>query len=54
VQTIWKAGYNRIALHSTGVTRIDPADTRPPGPLGRRSDRRPWPVAIYSLRITPR
>lgn len=53
-ERVWRAGYNHLALRSLGVKRIDPADPRPPGPLARRSERRPWPVAIYEIRIAPR
>jgi hypothetical protein len=51
---VWRAGYNQLAFRSLGVRRVDPSDTRPPGPLARRAERRPWPVAIYHIRITPR
>jgi hypothetical protein len=51
---VWRAGYNQVALRSLGVKPVDPSDTRPPGPLARRQGRRPWPVAIYDIRITPR
>ena len=53
VGRVWRAGYNRLTFVSDGVQRIDPTDTRPPGPLGRRLKDRPWPVAIYRVRITP-
>jgi hypothetical protein len=53
VGRVWRAGYNRLTFVSYGVERADPSDTRPPGPLGRRSKDRPWPVAIYRVRITP-
>jgi hypothetical protein len=52
VGRIWRAGYNRLTFVSYGVERVDPSDTRPPGPLGSRKDR-PWPVAIYRVRIAP-
>jgi hypothetical protein len=48
---LWRAGYNRVAFVSHGVARLDPSDPRPPGPLARRLGDRPWPVAIYRLRI---
>jgi hypothetical protein len=48
---LWRAGYNRVTFVSHGVARIDPSDTRPPGPLARRIGDRAWPVAIYRLRI---
>jgi hypothetical protein len=51
---VWRTGFNRVSLRSVGVRRTDPDDTRPPGPLARRSDRQPWPVAVYQIRITPR
>jgi hypothetical protein len=51
VGAIWRAGYNRVTLVSYGVTRVDPSDARPPGPLARRLGSRAWPVAIYRLRI---
>ncbi|MEW6322835.1 MAG: hypothetical protein AB1635_17330 [Acidobacteriota bacterium] len=50
---VWRAGYNRVAFVSRGVARVDPADTRPPGPLARRVSGGTWPVAIYRLRIAP-
>lgn len=53
VGRVWRAGYNRLTFVSSGVQRVDPSDTRPPGPLGRRLKDRPWPVAIYRVRITP-
>ena len=53
VGRVWRAGYNRLTFVSYGVQRVDPSDTRPPGPLGRRLKDRPWPVAIYRVRITP-
>lgn len=48
---LWRRGYNRVELVSVGVARVDPTDTRPPGAIARRADGRPWPVAIYRLRI---
>ena len=48
---LWRRGFNRVEIVSLGVTRIDSADTRGPGPMARRLDGRPWPVAIYRLRI---
>jgi hypothetical protein len=53
VGRIWRAGYNRLTFVSYGVERVDPSDTRPPGPLGSRLKDRPWPVAIYRVRIAP-
>ena len=32
VGRIWRAGYNRLTFVSYGVQRVDPSDTRPPGP----------------------
>jgi hypothetical protein len=48
---LWRRGFNRVEIVSLGVTRIDSADSRPPGEIARRLDHRPWPVAIYRLRI---
>ncbi len=45
---IFRRGFNQVAFRSLGVTPVDPADTRPPGPLSRA---RVWPVAIYDLSI---
>jgi hypothetical protein len=53
VGRVWRAGYNRLTFVSYGVARVDPSDSRPPGPLGRRLKDHPWPVAIYRVRITP-
>ena len=47
---IFRRGFNQIALRSLGVARLDPADTRLPGPLARRPNT-VWPVAVYNLRI---
>ena len=47
---IFRRGFNQLALRSLGVARLDPADTRPPGPLARRRNA-VWPVAVYELRI---
>ena len=49
----WRAGYNRLTFVSYGIERVDTSDTRPPGPIGSRPKGRPWPVAIYRVRITP-
>ncbi len=46
---LFRRGFNQVAFRSLGVTRVDPADTRPPGPLARRQGRQVWPVAVYSL-----
>jgi len=48
---LFRRGFNRIGFRSLGVTRVDPADTRPPGPLARRQGRQVWPVAVYSLEV---
>jgi hypothetical protein len=48
---LWRYGFNRLEIASIGITRVDPADPRPPGPIASRPGGRPWPVAIYSLRI---
>ncbi len=47
---IFRRGVNRLALRSLGVARLDPADTRLPGPLARRPGT-VWPVAVYDLRV---
>lgn len=47
---VFRQGFNRIAFRSLGVSRVDPSDTRPPGPLARRRNAA-WPVAVYELRI---
>lgn len=49
----WRRGINRIALQTLDVSRIDPADTRPDGPIAAARGSRPWPVALYRLRLTP-
>ena len=51
VGSLWRAGYNRVTFVSHGVARLDPSDSRPPGPLARRLGDRAWPVAIHRLRI---
>jgi len=48
---VLRTGFNRLAIRSLGVSRVDPADTRPPGPLARRRDAA-WPVAVYELSIS--
>lgn len=48
---LFRAGYNRLALVSHGVDRVDPSDQRPPGPMARRLGDRPWPVAVHRIRI---
>jgi hypothetical protein len=48
---LFRRGFNRVAFRSLGVTPVDPADPRPPGPLARRQGRHVWPVAIYSLEL---
>ncbi len=47
---VFRHGFNRVAIRSLGVSRVDPADSRPPGPLARRRNAA-WPVAFYDLRI---
>jgi hypothetical protein len=55
---LWRRGFNRVEITSVGVSRVDPTDARPPGPIASRLGDRPWPVAVYRLRIrslvTPR
>jgi len=53
VGRVFRTGYNRVTIVSYGVHRVDPADQRPPGPLGRRTGSRVWPVAIYRVTIAP-
>jgi hypothetical protein len=48
---LWRRGFNRVEIVSVGVRRIDPSDVRPPGAIASRLGARPWPVAIYRLRI---
>jgi hypothetical protein len=50
----FRAGYNRLALVSYGVARVDPSDQRPPGPMAQRLGDRPWPVAVHRIRISAR
>lgn len=47
---VFVTGFNHVAIRSLGVTRVDPSDPRPPGPLARRRNAA-WPVAIYHLGI---
>lgn len=47
---VFHRGFNRVAIRSLGVSRVDPNDPRPPGPLARRRNAA-WPVAVYDLRI---
>ncbi len=49
---VLRTGFNRLSIRSLGVSRVDPNDTRPPGPLARRRDAA-WPVAVYELSIAP-
>lgn len=49
---VLRQGFNTVAFRSVGVARVDPGDTRPPGPLARRRDAA-WPVAFYDLRLEP-
>ena len=48
---LFRRGLNQVAFRSLGVERVDPADTRPPGPLASRSARQVWPVAVYSIEV---
>ena len=48
---LWRHGFNRVEIVSLGATPVDSTDSRPPGEIARRLDGRPWPVAIYRLRI---
>ncbi len=48
---LWRRGFNRLAIVSLGVARLDPADRRPAGEIAQGLGDRPWPVAIYRLRI---
>lgn len=49
---LFRAGFNRIAIRSLGVARIDAADNRLPDLLARRPDT-VWPVGVYDLSIAP-
>lgn len=49
---VLRPGFNTVAFRSLGVSRVDPNDPRPAGPLARRRDAA-WPVAFYELRIEP-
>jgi hypothetical protein len=51
VGSVFRAGYNRLALVSHGVARVDAADSRPPGSMASRLGDRPWPVAVHRIRI---
>ena len=51
VGRILRAGYNHVTFVSRGVRRVDPTDTRPPGPLASRTGNRAWPVAVYRVTI---
>jgi len=53
-RALWRDGFNKIAFVSRGTHRVDPGDTRPPGPLARRAGRPAWPVAIYRIAIEPK
>ncbi len=50
-QTLFRNGFNRISFVSRGAHRVDPADSRPPGPLARRAGHPAWPVAIYRIQV---
>ena len=47
---VFRTGFNHLAIRSLGVSRVDPSDPRPPGPLARRRNAA-WPVAVYDLGI---
>ena len=49
----WRDGLNHITFASRGAHRVDPAETRPPGPIARRRGNEAWPVAIYRVGIKP-
>ncbi|MCC6989720.1 MAG: hypothetical protein IT181_12015 [Acidobacteria bacterium] len=49
---LFRPGFNHVALRSLGVARLDPGDTRLPGPLARRPNI-VWPVAVYDLSVAP-
>ena len=53
VRRTLRPGYNRLTFVSRGVRRVDPSDTRPPGPIAARGDSRAWPVTIYRIRFQP-
>ena len=48
---VFRRGFNEVAFRSLGVERVDPNDTRPPGPLASRRGRQVWPVAVYRIEI---
>ena len=48
---LFRRGFNEIAFRSLGVERVDPADTRQPGPLANRKGSGVWPVAVYEVDI---
>jgi hypothetical protein len=50
-QGLWRRGFNKVDIASIGVSRVDPADVRPPGAIASRLGARPWPVAVYRLRV---
>jgi hypothetical protein len=49
----WRRGINRLALRSIGTARINVSDSRPPGPIAASRGARPWPVAVYRVRVAP-
>jgi len=49
---LFRSGFNRIAIRSLGVARVDAADDRLPDLLARRPDT-VWPVGVYDLSIAP-
>ena len=52
-RVVFREGFNRVSFVSRGVHRVDPADTRPPGPFATRRGDSAWPVAIYRITIAP-
>jgi hypothetical protein len=50
-RTLFRRGFNQVAFRSLGVERVDPNDSRPPGPLASRAGRQVWPVAVYAVEI---
>ena len=52
-RVLFREGFNRVSFVSRGIHRVDPTDTRPPGPFAARRGSAAWPVAIYRIRIAP-
>jgi hypothetical protein len=50
---VFRDGFNRLSFVSRGTHKVDPSDSRQPGPLARRPGRPAWPVAVYRLTIAP-